>query len=324
MLPQQHNYRESITALRGCFIPVVSNFKPKLKKQIVSYVTKASSLIFPDIDNISGDDGNALLVILGLLLTATFQATLSPPGGVWQDGNTLNKPGTSVMDPSSFLLFYIPTYVVFIVTFFLTLALLKPFPHGFRTALQVLLAFLAVCFHQSISFIVPIYSAPKIISLLSVLVFISMVFMCFSYQMLRVSVSIVACWILPLTDSGGIIQLLFLFVLLYSEVLNRTIVVVGYGLSFAVLAIIDDDFDPTNYYMAGRGGVYRHSIRYSCRRRVHVVCNGDDELKAIIEKGHVQVYTHRLPKKVIGRQPAFRCGGRFLIHRAGSLFSFQH
>ncbi|KAK8577200.1 hypothetical protein V6N13_122192 [Hibiscus sabdariffa] len=92
---QQHNYRESITALRGCFIPVVSNFKPKLKKQIVSYVTKASSLIFRDIDNISGDDRNALLVILGLLLTATFQATLSPPGGVWQDGNTLNKPGTS-------------------------------------------------------------------------------------------------------------------------------------------------------------------------------------------------------------------------------------
>ncbi|XP_017647982.1 ankyrin repeat-containing protein BDA1-like [Gossypium arboreum] len=37
---QQHN-RESITILRGCFIPEVSNFKCKLEKQIVKHVTKA-------------------------------------------------------------------------------------------------------------------------------------------------------------------------------------------------------------------------------------------------------------------------------------------
>ncbi|MFQ6667065.1 hypothetical protein Gotur_033211 [Gossypium turneri] len=114
-------------------------------------------------DDISADDRNALLVILGLLLTATYQATLSPPGGVWQGENTSRSKGSfdewvlgkSVMDESEFLLFYIPTYLVFLVTLFLTPALLKTFPHEFRTALQVLLAFLAVSFDESISFIAP-------------------------------------------------------------------------------------------------------------------------------------------------------------------------
>ncbi|XP_039038947.1 ankyrin repeat-containing protein BDA1-like [Hibiscus syriacus] len=57
----QHGYTESITGLRGCFIQVVSKFIPKLEKQTASYVTKASSLIFRDMDNISGENRNALL-----------------------------------------------------------------------------------------------------------------------------------------------------------------------------------------------------------------------------------------------------------------------
>ncbi|MFQ6665545.1 hypothetical protein Gotur_032250, partial [Gossypium turneri] len=59
------------------------------------------------------------------------------------------------MDELEFLLFYIPTYLVFLVTLFITLTLLKTFPHEFRTALQVLLVFLAVPFDESISFIAP-------------------------------------------------------------------------------------------------------------------------------------------------------------------------
>ncbi|MFQ6646891.1 hypothetical protein Gotur_020586, partial [Gossypium turneri] len=91
---QRHNNRENITILQGCFIPIVSNFKRKLEKQIVMYVTKASLLIFQNMDDISADDSNALLVILGLLLTATYQATLSPPGGVWQGENTSRSKGS--------------------------------------------------------------------------------------------------------------------------------------------------------------------------------------------------------------------------------------
>ncbi|MBA0665287.1 hypothetical protein Goklo_005166, partial [Gossypium klotzschianum] len=98
---EQHNNRESIRILGGCFIPGVSSIKC--------------------------DDRNALLVFLGLLLTGTYQATLSPPGGVWQgdntsSGKTSRTPGASLLDQSDFLLFYIPTYVVFMVTFFLILA----------------------------------------------------------------------------------------------------------------------------------------------------------------------------------------------------------
>ncbi|MBA0571279.1 hypothetical protein Golob_004860 [Gossypium lobatum] len=159
---QQHNNRESITILQGCFIPAVSNFKRKLDK-VAKHVTKASSLIFHNMDNISSDDRNALLVILGLLQTATYQATLSPPGGVWQGENTsMSKgsydatvPGKSVMDQMDFLSFYIQNYLVFLLTFFLTLALRKTFPHGFRTALQILLVFIAVCFDESLSIIAP-------------------------------------------------------------------------------------------------------------------------------------------------------------------------
>ncbi|KAK8577230.1 hypothetical protein V6N13_122221 [Hibiscus sabdariffa] len=151
-LANRHNNKESISILRDCFSPGVSNFKHKLKRQITEYVTKASSLIVDNIDGISSEDRSALLVILGLLLTATYQTTLSPPGGVSQGQSSststststdVGKIGTSVMPQATFLEFYIPTYMAFLVAFFLTLALLKPFPRGLRTLHQILLAFLA-------------------------------------------------------------------------------------------------------------------------------------------------------------------------------------
>ncbi|MBA0615276.1 hypothetical protein Godav_015431, partial [Gossypium davidsonii] len=102
----QQNNIESISILRE-----VSNCRYKLKKQIDKYGSKVSSLIFDNIDNISGEDRSALLVILGLLLTTTYQVTLSPPGGVWQEedqfGSTPSFLGTrtprslSVGTPSS-------------------------------------------------------------------------------------------------------------------------------------------------------------------------------------------------------------------------------
>ncbi|MBA0870540.1 hypothetical protein Goshw_013914, partial [Gossypium schwendimanii] len=129
---EQHNNRESIRILRGCFIPGVSNIKYQWEKQVVKYVAKASSIIFSDLDNISSDDRNALL------------------GDNTSCGKTSRTPGASLLDQSDFLLFYIPTYVVFMATFFLILALLKPFPHGLKKTVQVLLAFFAICFDQSI------------------------------------------------------------------------------------------------------------------------------------------------------------------------------
>ncbi|EOY18334.1 Ankyrin repeat-containing protein, putative [Theobroma cacao] len=186
------NNRESINILRGWRSPRVLSFQYKMRKQIIKPVTKASEVIFKGMDSISSEDRNALLVILGLLLTATYQASISPPGSVWQGDRSSNSdstvgyfeklPGKSVMGEVDFLLFYIPAYTVFIVTFFLTLGLLKPFPRGFRTALQVLLAFLAISFDKSITFIAPSYLVFQVISTFSVLVFILMMFMCIAYR----------------------------------------------------------------------------------------------------------------------------------------------
>ncbi|MBA0803576.1 hypothetical protein Gohar_013770 [Gossypium harknessii] len=77
---QNHNGRESITVLRGCFIPRVSNFSLELENKL------------------SSDDRNALLVILGLLLTATYQASLSLPGCVWQGDSSSNSIVTKRID----------------------------------------------------------------------------------------------------------------------------------------------------------------------------------------------------------------------------------
>ncbi|KAK8514881.1 hypothetical protein V6N13_121830 [Hibiscus sabdariffa] len=184
-IAQQHNNRESITILRGCFIPVLSNIKCKLEKQIFKYVTKASSSIFHNVDDISRDDRNALLVILALLQTATYQAALSPPGGVWQGDNTSKSSrsydetvlGKSVLNEIYFFTFYLPTYIVFVVTSFLTPSLLKPFPHGFRTALQVLLAVFTICFDLSVDYVAPSILAQQVMTAFSVTVFTLTMFM---------------------------------------------------------------------------------------------------------------------------------------------------
>ncbi|KAH1045706.1 hypothetical protein J1N35_036490 [Gossypium stocksii] len=262
---EQHNNRESIIILRGCFIPGVSNIKSKWEKQIVEYVAKASSIIFKDLDNISSDDRNALLVVLGLLLTGTYQAALSPPGGVWQGDYTelpktstdRGEVGRSVLKPSDFLLFYIPTYVVFMVTFFLTLALLKPFPHGFKKTIQVLLAFFAVCFDQSISFIAPAGFAYKVLEVFTLLFFVLTLVMFFTDRVSKPSVAILGCWLFPSdlfqfhsescpdsqTDILGLaITACWLF-LLKDDFWGGTIVVVGYcSYSITCLFFHSEDF----------------------------------------------------------------------------------
>ncbi|XP_017972574.1 PREDICTED: ankyrin repeat-containing protein At5g02620 [Theobroma cacao] len=145
------NNGESINILRVCSFPGVSTLG-KLWQAIVNILTEESAELFQDMDSISSEDRNALLVMLGLLLTATYQAILSPPGEVlrgegsdtpvWQVGaptSTLiprNLVGKSVLGPIEFLVFYVTICAVFIGAFFLTLGLLKPFPRDFRAALQ--------------------------------------------------------------------------------------------------------------------------------------------------------------------------------------------
>ncbi|MBA0841596.1 hypothetical protein Goarm_004080 [Gossypium armourianum] len=245
---EQHNNRKSIRILRGCFIPGVANIKSKWEKQIVKYAAKASSIIFDDLDNISSDDRNALLVVLGLLLTGTYQATLSPPGSVLQ-GDDTSSPGKSVLDRTDFLLFYIPTYVVFMVTFFLILALLKPFPHGFKKTIQVLLAFFAICFDQSISFIAPNDFAFNVMGVFSILFFVLTLVMFYSDRVSKLSVAILGCWLTPSdlfqvipADADSILLLLaingcWLFLFVKDDFWEGTIIVMGYC-SYSIMEVV--------------------------------------------------------------------------------------
>ncbi|XVF82433.1 hypothetical protein PTKIN_Ptkin16aG0047500 [Pterospermum kingtungense] len=250
---QQLGNRESISILRGSYLPRVSTFKYKFEKQVFKHVRNASAVIFQDMDSISSEDHSALLVILGLLLTATYQASLSPPGSVWQGDSSSNSTvnaggeekttGKSVMDETDFLLFYVPTCAVFIVTFFLTLGLLKPFPRGFRTALQLLLAFLAICFFQSIDILAPTDSAAAAINLCSVLILFLMTLMCISYRVSQISVLILGTWLFSNGDLfqgfigvtvvgynllGNILVVCWLLLLLFDEFWKGTAVGVGY------------------------------------------------------------------------------------------------
>ncbi|GMI87304.1 hypothetical protein like AT4G10720 [Hibiscus trionum] len=256
-LAHQHDNKESISILRDCFRPGVSNFEHKLKRQVTEYISKTSSLIFEDMDNISGEDRSTLLVILGLLLTTTYQTALSPPGGVSQGQSSSTststdggKIGTSVMQQDTFLVLYIPTYIAFLVAFFLTLALLKPFPRGFRTSLQILLALLAVCFIQSICFISPTYLAFKVIAIFSILFFILTMLMFIACRVSKLSVSILGSYLSPsvlfaigtqnieLIMLGYVIQGCWFFVLLYDEFWEGSIIVIGYCSYMVMFALI--------------------------------------------------------------------------------------
>ena len=46
--------------------------------------------------NISDDMRNALLVVMTLIITATFQSALSPPGGVWQGDSSNRSPSVAL------------------------------------------------------------------------------------------------------------------------------------------------------------------------------------------------------------------------------------
>ncbi|KAL4289758.1 hypothetical protein GQ457_14G023190 [Hibiscus cannabinus] len=125
--------------------------------------------------SMSGDKSNALLVVTVLILTATYEAALSPPGGVFQansnDTNTsaamaihsgpkfsstgphhkfLQKghstSGSSVLSTTKFLWFFIPNIaafcISFIVTCFVLITSLTPF---FWSSLVVALSMLLFC-----------------------------------------------------------------------------------------------------------------------------------------------------------------------------------
>ncbi|XVF83512.1 hypothetical protein PTKIN_Ptkin16aG0494500 [Pterospermum kingtungense] len=104
--------------------------------------------------NMSSDMRNALLVVAVLIITATFQASLSPPGGVWQgDSNNPSSgspvPGTTVMKPKMFRLFMTYNTITLWSTLLLITYLL---PSGFPSYLLLIpLSVLGICYILSMN-----------------------------------------------------------------------------------------------------------------------------------------------------------------------------
>jgi hypothetical protein len=124
---------------------------------------------------ITNDTRNILLVVAALLVTVTFQATVSPPGGVWQDNylpttnnsNSMPRPPIIVntVQPHTcghnnhgfkrFLLFAVLNLTSFCVTVFTIFVLL---PGGFRSGLfSIPLYILSLCFIMSLWITAPVH-----------------------------------------------------------------------------------------------------------------------------------------------------------------------
>ncbi|XVE68680.1 hypothetical protein DITRI_Ditri09bG0088100 [Diplodiscus trichospermus] len=107
---------------------------------------------------------NALLVVLALILTITYQAILNPPGGVWPADYSTNtittgetRWGKSVLDSTSFNIFFISNVLVFLLTSLFTVCLLQIVTNsrGITILVELLLSFLICCLFTAEQVVTP-------------------------------------------------------------------------------------------------------------------------------------------------------------------------
>ncbi|XP_022748133.1 ankyrin repeat-containing protein NPR4-like [Durio zibethinus] len=107
---------------------------------------------------------NALLVVLALILTITYQAILNPPGGVWPAENLANTTttsetrwGNSVMYNSSFIMFLALNLLAFLLTSLFTVCLLQIVTNsrGITILVELLLSILICCLDTAALVITP-------------------------------------------------------------------------------------------------------------------------------------------------------------------------
>ncbi|XWS75030.1 hypothetical protein CRYUN_Cryun01aG0050100 [Craigia yunnanensis] len=110
------------------------------------------------IEEMKPDTINALLVVFALVLTMTYQAVLSPPGGVSQgDAANSNKylEGKSVVNSYTFLWFYIPNGVAFLMAWVLTLVLFRVVAKSILSFLNPLYFLMCFCYGAAMAIIAP-------------------------------------------------------------------------------------------------------------------------------------------------------------------------
>ncbi|XVF75404.1 hypothetical protein PTKIN_Ptkin13bG0185600 [Pterospermum kingtungense] len=142
----------SISKSRHRHLAVLLREKVEFPERLMILVNRTRNFL-------SSETRNVFLVLAGLVITATYQAMLNPPGGVRQveassiKVSTAEAAGRSVMDARSFLWFYIPNTASFVTTMFLTVLFLILGPHGEVALLPVVP--LGVCYFMSALVIAP-------------------------------------------------------------------------------------------------------------------------------------------------------------------------
>ncbi|CAJ1977410.1 unnamed protein product [Sphenostylis stenocarpa] len=109
----------------------------------------------PNRDSIS-DVRNILLTVASLMVTATYQAVLSPPGGVWQDdadGHTAGKSITATKSKITFWMFILGNSIGYYTSFFMIIWLTIDFP--LQYPLLLLSFFMSFNYSASMSSLVP-------------------------------------------------------------------------------------------------------------------------------------------------------------------------
>ena len=76
---------ESTGALTASSLPTVTSYAHYLRLPGICEVAKRTIIGNQVMKRISDEKHNALLVVAALLVTVTFQAAITPPGGLWQD-----------------------------------------------------------------------------------------------------------------------------------------------------------------------------------------------------------------------------------------------
>ncbi|TYG70628.1 hypothetical protein ES288_D05G328500v1 [Gossypium darwinii] len=189
----------------------------RLKKKVHTYKILGRSAARSRA-NLSAEMLNAMLVVLGLVITAIYQSSLSPPGGVWQADNTNSstsdplfptsnnvtlhfievkgsiakhligaesrKAGTTTMEPVPYFIFFFLTSTAFMVSIFYTLW----FTSHVSSIVVGPVYFLGISYFWSMAILAPSADLSGI-NILYTFVFFTAPFLALSVRMLRHLVS---------------------------------------------------------------------------------------------------------------------------------------